>query len=130
MQVATDTFGQRILYALEYRKLLKVELAKACGMSPSAVTQWIDGTTKTYDASKVLKAAKFLRVRLEWLLENAGPMEDLTDPEASEIGRLFALLPEGEKIRLGPIIKAVIGPHVTDKDVEEKMPITKPARRH
>ncbi len=45
-------------------------------MSPSAYTQWINGTTKSYDAEKMLRVAEYLRVHVHWLMFGIGPMED------------------------------------------------------
>jgi hypothetical protein len=47
-------------------------------------------------------------------------------PAALEIAEMFARLSPADQERFAPMIKAVIGPHVTDREVEERMPITKP----
>ena len=54
----------------------KSAVAAAGGMSPSAYTQWINGTTKSYDAEKMIRVAEHLRVRVPWLLFGESPMED------------------------------------------------------
>lgn len=58
-------------------------------MHPSAYTQWINGTTKSYDAEKMLLVAEYLGVRVPWLLFGTGPMAD------GEIERAAAELVQG-----------------------------------
>lgn len=91
MQAQKSSFGERVDHALTVRGLQRVDLARYCGMSPSAVTQWISGQTKSYDAMRIAKAAEFLRVRYEWLLRGDGPM-DASDV-AETAGQLFDELP-------------------------------------
>jgi hypothetical protein len=47
--------------------------------------------------------------------------------EAMNIAELFSKLPETRQRELAPIIRAAIGPHISDGEVEEKMPITNSA---
>ena len=91
MRVQKTTFGSRVAQALAERGLQKVDLARHCGMSPSAVTQWISGETKAYDAERVAKAAEFLRIRYEWLLLGEEPMAVSDAHDAA--GALFETLP-------------------------------------
>lgn len=47
--------------------------------------------------------------------------------EGLAIAEIFSRLPEQRQKELAPLIRAAIGPHITDGEVEEKMPITKQA---
>lgn len=74
--------GARLELARELRQrqrgggFEKKNVAAAADMSASAYTQWINGTTRSYDAEKMMKVAAFLGVRLEWLMFGEPPMED------------------------------------------------------
>lgn len=53
-------------------------LAKACGVSPSAVSQWISGETKGLKPENLIYASRYLRTTPEWLAVGEGP-EDLDE---------------------------------------------------
>lgn len=75
------------------------ELARLAGVTKSAVHQWETGATKNIRPAPLLKAAKALRVRPEWLIFGDKPMEagkGLSDA-AVELGRLYDGLPEPGK---------------------------------
>jgi transcriptional regulator with XRE-family HTH domain len=85
------TFIDRLKHAIALRqqelgrRILKKELAEAAGVSPSAVTQWLNGDTEDLKAASLLGIAKFLRVRAEWLRDKAGPIKpngDYREPDA------------------------------------------------
>lgn len=59
-----------------------------------------------------------------WMDQN----HDLSS-EAMAIAEMFSRLPEKRQQELAPIIRAAIGPHVTDGEVEQKMPVTKPVTK-
>lgn len=49
-------------------------LAKKVGLTAPAVSKWVNGGTKTLEGTNLLKAAKALGVRPEWLAEGRGEM--------------------------------------------------------
>jgi SOS-response transcriptional repressor LexA len=53
----------------------KTALAKAVGVSPSAVTQWENGQTKSLDGVNLIAAARLLKVLPDWLSSGKGPRE-------------------------------------------------------
>ncbi|WP_213761779.1 helix-turn-helix domain-containing protein [Caballeronia sp. dw_19] len=55
-------------------KILQKDLAKAAGVSSSAVTLWLQGTTEQLKAASLFGLAKYLKVRVEWLWNEEGPM--------------------------------------------------------
>lgn len=64
----------RLELARQAKGVPKQAVAKAAGMTPSTYTQWINATTSTYDAEKMFLTARFLEVRLAWLLFGEMPM--------------------------------------------------------
>lgn len=76
--------GQRLDWAIERRGTNLVELANACEVSPGAVTQWVNGTTKNIRINHLIKAADYLDVSIRWLGTGEGPVTD-TDQVLREI---------------------------------------------
>lgn len=81
-----NTFPERLKHAVELRerelgeRILKKEIAAAANVSPSAVTWWYQGKTHDLKADSILRVAKFLRVRVEWLKDKKGPMKESGQP--------------------------------------------------
>lgn len=64
----------RIAIAIRESGHTKGAIAKACGVQPSAVTQWLNGDTKAPTAERLLKLARATGVGYEWLVEGKGSM--------------------------------------------------------
>lgn len=70
------TIGDRILEALQDRAgdgVTRSDLARACGVKPASVSQWISGSTKSIRQDHLVKAADFLGVNIRWLAVGEGP---------------------------------------------------------
>ncbi|GAA5786112.1 S24 family peptidase [Chitiniphilus shinanonensis] len=85
--VTMNTLSQRLAVAiasLQERDPLgrysQAWLARQVGVSSVAVNKWFNGGTTSLEGENLLKAARALRVRPEWLAAGRGPME------ASELG--------------------------------------------
>jgi transcriptional regulator with XRE-family HTH domain len=65
-------------------KVTQRELAQACGIHPVSVNGWVKGRTQTIEASHLLAAAAFLKVRPRWLAEGLGPMRAEKTDDASD----------------------------------------------
>jgi transcriptional regulator with XRE-family HTH domain len=89
------TFIDRLNLAIAHREgelgvhIRKIDLADAAGVSPSAVTLWYKGKTQDLKAASILGLAAYLKVRVEWLRENSGPMRQggaalATEPTAAQ----------------------------------------------
>lgn len=66
------TLGERIKVARLRAGVTKSALAKAVGLSPSAVTQWENGDTKALKSASLLAAANVLKVNYDWLATGKG----------------------------------------------------------
>jgi phage repressor protein C with HTH and peptisase S24 domain len=71
--------SDRISEARKAAKLNKTQLARAAGVSPSAVSQWENGNTKALEGESLARAARALNVDPLWLatgrkLENLRPL--------------------------------------------------------
>lgn len=72
----------RIAEALEESGETPAALARACGVSAPSVTDWLNGDTKTLKALPAIKAARFLKVSVYWLIEGTGAKrQDEKPPE-------------------------------------------------
>ena len=71
------TFSERLNKSLEYANKKRIDLANACGVSRSAVTQWTNGSVKGFSqTSYAIAASQFLGVSLQWLTTGKGEMLD------------------------------------------------------
>lgn len=55
-------------------KITGVMLAKACGVKPPSVSDWLTGKSKTMEGANLLAASRLLGVNPEWLATGKGPM--------------------------------------------------------
>jgi SOS-response transcriptional repressor LexA len=70
-----NSFAERLRVALDGPpKLKQVDLAKACGIKPPSVSDWLNGRSVNIEGRNLLAAARFLNVRPEWLQTGRGPM--------------------------------------------------------
>ena len=72
------TLAERLKYAMEIlppKKIKGVELARAVGVKPPSVSDWLSGKSKTMEGENLLKASKFLGVNPNWLAVGNGPCQ-------------------------------------------------------
>ena len=72
---ADMTIGNRIRAARVKAKLKQREVAKACGVSTQAVSQWEKGEDRP-DIDRLPRLWKVLKVPPDWLLDGHGPPPD------------------------------------------------------
>lgn len=73
-----NTLAERLKYAMEVLPLKKVkgvDLARAAGVKPPSVSDWLSGKSKTMEGENLLKAAKFLGVNPLWLASGVGEIK-------------------------------------------------------
>nr|DAG80824.1 MAG TPA: Repressor protein CI [Caudoviricetes sp.] len=78
-----STFTERINMAYKVAKkenphVSKSELAKVCGVTPSAVSWWFSGKSQTPAAVNTYQLAKYLNVSERWLVNGIGDMKGST----------------------------------------------------
>jgi len=81
----TDAMGEEITAS---------DLARACDVSPAAVSKWLDGRTKTLKAETLASAARALGVREDWLRTGKLPREREGADEDRQLERVMGLLEE------------------------------------
>ncbi|WP_153903434.1 helix-turn-helix domain-containing protein, partial [Acinetobacter baumannii] len=70
-----NTLAERLRYAMEIlppKKVKGIDLARAVGVKPPSVSDWLSGRSKTMEGENLIKAAKFLGVNPDWLATGAG----------------------------------------------------------
>lgn len=72
------TLAERLKYAMEVlppKKIKGVELARAVGVKPPSVSDWLSGKSKTMEGENLLRAAKHLSVNPVWLATGNGEIK-------------------------------------------------------
>lgn len=69
---------ERVALAIEHSKLSKSEMAKRCGVSPSAVTQWTTGETASIKPENLFALASESGVSARWIATGEGVPEPFT----------------------------------------------------
>lgn len=73
------TLAERLRYAMEVlppKKIKGVDLARAVGVRPPSVSDWLSGKSKTMEGENLLKASNFLGVNANWLATGSGLPRD------------------------------------------------------
>lgn len=65
---------QRIEAAVLHSRKKKAHIADEIGISPSAITQWINGQTTSIDGINLLKFSRATGTRYEWIALEEGDM--------------------------------------------------------
>lgn len=81
------TLAERLKYAMEIlppKKIKGVDLARAVGVKPPSVSDWLSGKSKTMEGENLLKAAKFLGVNPNWLASGNGTATDKNKHDIKE----------------------------------------------
>lgn len=91
MEKRLTTLADRLRDAMG-SKITPSELARACSVSPAAVTKWLDGQTKELKASNYADAARALGVREEWLRTGKLPREREGAADEQDIDHVLDLL--------------------------------------
>lgn len=91
----TNTFSFRLSYAMAIRKISQAELASACGLAPSNISQYLNkNATPRIDKIRVL--AESLSVSELWLIGDGAPADidtrqnlDALSPDERTILKLY-----------------------------------------
>lgn len=81
------TLAERLKYAMEIlpsKKIKGVDLARAVGVKPPSVSDWLSGKSKTMEGENLLKASKFLGVNASWLATGNGAIQDKNNQKNEE----------------------------------------------
>ncbi len=85
---------ERITRAITLSGKAKSEIAKLCGVAPSAVTQWVNGDSKSLKAESVFALAKATGFNALWLAVGEGPEQDIDNQGSLPSEEDYALIPQ------------------------------------
>lgn len=91
-----NTLADRLALAMKEAQVSAAELARACGVQPPSVSDWLSGKTKQLRGTNLHKAAERLSVSVMWLGEGRGPMRK-GEPALSGQMQIFVT---SEEVRL------------------------------
>jgi len=111
------TFSDRLRHARQLRGLTQSELARSCGLSQGAISNYESASRKT--AKEVFRLADILQVSAAWLATGAGPMEQeipscaykISEPSSApgqSYSWPFPRIPPDELFALSPGDRALI----------------------
>ncbi|MDC4558784.1 LexA family transcriptional regulator [Acinetobacter baumannii] len=83
-----NTLAERLRYAMEVlpsKKIKGVELARAVGVKPPSVSDWLSGKSKTMEGENLLRASKFLNVNPSWLASGSGEIQASTKDKFKQL---------------------------------------------
>jgi SOS-response transcriptional repressor LexA len=72
------TLSERLQWAIDHAGIKKIDLARECGISRGAVTQWFNGSTKSLEGANLTNAAKATGVSAHWLATGSGSRVPVT----------------------------------------------------
>jgi transcriptional regulator with XRE-family HTH domain len=75
-----STLQDRLREAMAAKpRVSQAQIARACGISPPSVNDWLSGKTKSLIAENLLPTARILEVNPDWLASGKGRMVDPLD---------------------------------------------------
>ncbi|WP_151743920.1 S24 family peptidase [Acinetobacter calcoaceticus] len=83
-----NTLAERLRYAMEVlppKKIKGVDLARAVGVKPPSVSDWLSGKSKTMEGENLLRASKFLKVNPTWLASGTGDIQETVIPKFNQL---------------------------------------------
>ena len=94
----TKTFGERFRLARTAAKLSQAAVAKACGKSRGAISQWETGLVSEVDARTLKLAARKMKVTVDYLLDGEDPPTPIDLPEV--ISEHWGSLTEAQRLEI------------------------------
>lgn len=77
------TLAKRLQRAMKEKpEITQVAIARACGIKPPSVSDWLSGKTKQIKGASLMAAARILEVNPEWLATGKPPMKIEPDKRA------------------------------------------------
>ncbi len=93
------TLGQRLTRARNHAHMKQKDVAEHFGISSQAISQWEAGRTRP-DSQRLASLARLFHIRLEWLLDDSGPMVSEGSPPSAEV-RHTARVPVIDRVQAG-----------------------------
>lgn len=100
------TFSERLLEAMTIENITQAQLAARVGLTRSAINQLIMGSSKGMKPENLVRVARALRVRVEWLAIGELPMRpDHIPPADRELLQHLHSLPVAQQEALKAFLR-------------------------
>lgn len=76
-----STLAERLREAMNEAGVKQVEVARAAGIKPPSVADWLNGKTKNIKGANLVSVAQLLNVSEAWLADGALPKERKLDSD-------------------------------------------------
>lgn len=76
-----NTLAERLKQAMEDARVKQVDIARAAGIKPPSVADWLTGRTKNIRGPNLVSVARFLNVSEAWLADGKLPRERKLDSD-------------------------------------------------
>jgi phage repressor protein C with HTH and peptisase S24 domain len=80
-----STLAERMALAMQRSGITQAQLARAAGVKPPSVNNWLSGATKELKGNSAVRAARAMNVSSHWLTTGRGPIDHVEDLDSSEI---------------------------------------------
>jgi phage repressor protein C with HTH and peptisase S24 domain len=117
------TWNQRLAEELAKRNIKGVEVARATGVKPPSVTEWLNGTTQDLKADNAEKLCAFLGINQKWLLTGKGPQYIGLKEPAGVYDADYPVSVAFKKVSLRATLDGVSGFEIQFDDDETVKPI-------
>lgn len=95
----TSTLAERLADSMRMAGLSNADLARLVGVTRSAVTHWVNGTSPNVRPEHLFRAADVLNVEARWLATGAGPRtrQHLSAQQAKILDAYHQLSPDARE---------------------------------
>ncbi|MGE8565211.1 MAG: helix-turn-helix domain-containing protein [Achromobacter sp.] len=76
-----NSLAKRLKEAMEDARVKQVDIARAAGIKPPSVADWLTGRTKNIRGANLVSVARFLNVSEAWLADGKLPKERSLDSD-------------------------------------------------
>ena len=76
-----NTLSERLKQAMEEAGAKQIDIARAAGIKPPSVADWLTGRTKNIRGANLVSVARFLNVSEAWLADGKLPKERELDSD-------------------------------------------------
>lgn len=110
------SFADRLGFAMKAAGVNQPMLAKAIGVSKSAINQILHGATKGMKPEHLVRTSRFLHVRTEWLVMGEEPMRLEVIPENDRaLLEQYQTLPIHQRETVAHVVRDLASTHYPSK---------------
>lgn len=123
------TQGDRVREAILDSKKSQAEIAAACGVTPSAVSQWMKGDVKELMGVTLARLAAVTEFEALWIADGAGPKRRTEKPLGEKQSQVLIAMEKMDPYQLDMLVKiadTVAKTPLEQTDPQLHVPLKKP----